>query len=190
MKEKIERVSKINCTSLILAVVLFVTGCTTSYPARSPLGEQFPSVRAKVLTGEEVEIPQFFHGKDALLLVGFIQDTQFDIDRWLLALKQLKTPIVVAEIPTIQGLFPRIISTTINQGMRNGIPEEDWQIVFTVYKDAEKITKFVGNTKPRNVRAILIDKNGVVRWFHDRGFSADRAIELDTLVRESSNKAP
>lgn len=190
MNETIETFGKISCTTLILVVALFVAGCTTSYPARSPLGEQFPSVRAEVLTGEEVEIPQFFHGKDALLLVGFIQDTQFDIDRWLLALKQLKTPIVVAEIPTIQGLFPRMISTKINQGMRDGIPEEDWQIVFTVYKDAKKITKFVGNTKPRNVRVMLIDKNGVVRWFHDRGFSPDKAIELDTLIREGLNKTP
>ena len=190
MKIENKTVNKRSIIPLLMAVALFAAGCATTYPARSPIGEQFPSVRAKVLTGEEVEIPQFFHGKDALLLVGFVQDTQFDIDRWLLALKQLKTPIVVAEIPTIQGLFPRMISTKINQGMKDGIPEEDWQIVFTVYKDAVKITKFVGNTKPRNVRVMLIDENGVVRWFHDRGFSPDRAIELDTLIRENSNKVP
>ena len=68
--------------------------------------------------------------------------------------------------------------------MRNGIPEEDWGIVITVYKDAEKIARFLGNNNPRNVRAVLLDKAGEVRWFHDRGFSADKAIELDTLVRQ------
>ena len=188
MNDETKNVGVKFCIPLILAIALFASGCTTTYPARSPLGERFPSVRAMVLNGEEVEIPHFFKGKDTLLLIGFIQDTQFDIDRWLLALKQLRTPVVVAEIPAIQGLFPRMISTKINQGMKEGIPQEDWQIVFTVYKDADKIAQFVGNTKPRNVRVVLIDKDGVVRWFHDRGFSSDRAIELDKLIRESLDK--
>ena len=165
-------------------LVLFCSGCTTSFESQNPLGQTFPSARARILTDEQVIIPDAFKKKPALLLVGYVQDSQFDIDRWILALKQLMTPINIAEIPTIQGFFPRIISNQINSGMRSGIPEGDWKIVFTVYEDAMKIAKFLGNTKPRNARVVLLDSEGKVQWFHDQGFSADRAIELDKLIRE------
>lgn len=171
---------------LLLTVAILITGCTTTYEPRDPVGEKFPDVRAEVLTGDQVHIPGVFKDQSVLLLVGYIQDSQFDIDRWLLALKQLKTPINIAEIPAIQGVFPRMISSKINEGMKSGIPEEDWKIVFTVYNDAEKIAGFLGNTKPRNTRVALIDKDGIVRWFHDRGFSSDKAIELDKIVRENN----
>lgn len=83
-----------------------------------------------------------------------------------------------------RGLFPRLISNQIDSGIRSGIPEEDWKIVFTVYKDSKKIAGILGNAKPRNVRAVLVEGSGTVRWFHDREFSADKALELDKLVRE------
>jgi hypothetical protein len=177
---------------ILILLVLFTgfsfTGCTRTFTAESPILKTFPTVQAAALTGEKIEIPTFFNEGDLLLLVGFIQDSQFDIDRWILGLKQLKTPVEVAEIPTIQGFFPRIISSRINQGMKDGIPEEDWKLVFTVYKGAEKIAEFLGNTKPRNARIVLVDKSGIVQWFHDRGYSADKALELDVLVRKRRGK--
>lgn len=161
-----------------------MSACSQTFPAANPLGSPFPEVRATVLTGEEVTIPAYFKGKPVLILIGYVQDSQFDIDRWILALKQLETPIRVAELPTIQGFFPRLISNQIDSGMRSGIPEEDWKIVFTVYGDAEKIARLLGNERPRNGRVVLVDEAGKVSWFHDRGFSADRALELDALVRQ------
>ena len=161
-----------------------IFACTKTYQSQDPKGLVFPKVQATSLTKKEVIIPDFFKGKPILLLVGYIQDSQFDIDRWILGLKQLKTPIEIAEIPTIQGFFPRMIQGTIDDGMRSGIPEEDWKIVFTVYQDAEKIIKFLGNTRPLNARIVLIDESGVVDWFYDKGFSSDRAIELDGFIRK------
>jgi hypothetical protein len=168
---------------LIVSSLLF-SGCSRTFKAQNPLGETFPQVSARVLTGDVVVIPDYFRDKKALFLIGYVQDSQFDVDRWLLALKQLDTPITVVEVPTIQGFFPQLLSSKINQGMKNGIPEEDWNIVYTVYDGAEQIARFLGNEKPRNVRVVLIDEGGVVRWYHDRGFSPDKAMELDKLVRE------
>ncbi|OVE80322.1 hypothetical protein BVY02_00520 [bacterium J17] len=176
---------QLNKVYLALILITFVCmGCAKTFEPQNPEGSTFPSIRGEILTGTNIEIPRFFEGKPTLLLIGYVQESQFDIDRWVLGLKQLKTPIGIAEIPAIQGLVPRMIKSKIDQGMRNGIPEEDWGIVITVYKDAEKIARFLGNNNPRNVRAVLLDKAGKVRWFHDRGFSADKAIELDTQVRQ------
>jgi len=169
----------------VVYIALFCTGCSKTFETQDPLKQAFPSVRARILTDEQVIIPEFFKKKPTLLLVGYVQDTQFDIDRWILALKQLSTPINIAEIPAIRGFFPRMISSQINSGMRDGIPQEDWKIVFTVYADAEEVAKFFGNSKPRNARVVLLDNEGRVQWFHDQGFSADRAIELDNFIRET-----
>ena len=167
----------------IAFIILLGLGCAKKFERQDPMNLYFPSVHATSLTGESVMIPEFFRGKPIVLLIGYVQDSQFDVDRWVLGLKQLETPIGIIEIPTIQGLVPRMISSKIEQGMRDGIPEEDWGIVFTVYKDAEMIAQFLGNTKPLNVRVVLVDEEGKIIWFHDRGYSADKAIELDKEVR-------
>ncbi|MFT5294627.1 MAG: hypothetical protein ACI9YH_000633, partial [Colwellia sp.] len=57
------------------------------------------------------------------MLVGYKQNSQFDIDRWLIGLDMTETKVDAYEIPTIQGLFPRMFSTLIDNGMRKGIPK-------------------------------------------------------------------
>ncbi len=67
----------------------------------------------------------------------------------------------------------------IDNGMRAGIPREDWGVVVTLYgSDAAKVAKFTGTQNPRNGRMLLLDKDGVVRWFWDQGYSAKRVLEL------------
>ncbi|HEU4703670.1 MAG TPA: hypothetical protein VFS37_14400, partial [Conexibacter sp.] len=70
-------------------------------------------------------------------------------------------------------------------GMRSGIPSEDWASVVTVYNsDAERLVQFTGNASPRNIRVLLLDAAGRVLWFHDRGFSAGKLIELQRAVSQ------
>ena len=65
-------------------------------------------------------------------------------------------------------------------GMRSGIPSEDWESVVTLYgSDAHDLVAFTGNERGRNIRVLLVDSEGVVRWFHDRGFSAGKLLELE-----------
>ena len=64
--------------------------------------------------------------------------------------------------------------------MRSGIPSEDWPSVATVYgPGAIRIVELTGNERPRNIRVLLLDAGGRIRWFHDRGFSASKLLELD-----------
>lgn len=169
--------------SMGLALTLLM-GCSRTVERRSPLGERFPTLAGTRLTDEPVIIPGDFAGKPVLLLIGYVQDAQFDIDRWLLGLAQVGTPVQVLEVPTIRGWVPRIISGWIDSGMRSGIPEEDWRIVATVYRDAPKIVEFLGNDQPLNGRIVLLDAEGLVNWIHDRGYSAAKLLELDDRVRE------
>ena len=158
--------------------IFFVTGCSTSYTNQSVTGNKFPSVVGQNLEKNKVSIPSDFKSDFTLLLVGYKQDSQFDIDRWLIALDMTETRVDVYEMPTIQGLFPRMFSTMINNGMRKGIPKELWKGVITVYEDGDKVQAFTGNEKPNNARVLLLDINGVVLYFYDDGFSVSALKEL------------
>ncbi|MDH5581666.1 MAG: hypothetical protein OEY33_07150 [Bdellovibrionales bacterium] len=170
---------------LILFILLLSTvSCSSTVSNKNPLGKVFPSIQGTSLVSKKVNIPEDFKGKMTLLLLGYKMDAQFDIDRWLLGLTQLKVSIPIYELPTIKGMIPRLISSKIDQGMRDGIPKEDWVSVITIYKDSEKVINFTGNEKPLNGRVALIDENGKVVYFHDRGYSAKHLLELVKLIKQ------
>lgn len=168
---------------LIAAAALLLTACRSTVANRSPVGEVFPEVTGTALSGETVTLPEALK-KPAVVLIGYVQDAQFDIDRWLLGLAQLKTPIDLRELPTIRGFLPGMFAETIDSGMRSGIPEEDWGTIVTIYDDADPIVQLTGNTRPRNARVALIGAENRIVWFHDRGYSAKAVMELDGLARK------
>jgi hypothetical protein len=134
-------------------------------------GKPFPSVTGTSLADKEWRIPEDMNGEPTILLIGYKQNTQFDIDRWFIGLDMTKTKAAIYEVPTIQGLIPRMISGKIDEGMRRGIPEPIWKAVITVYKDGAKVQKFTGNERPNNARVLLLDNEGVIQYAHDAGFS-------------------
>ena len=47
------------------------------------------------------------------ILIGYKQDTQFDIDRWLIGIDQKKYILNVFEVPTVKGWVPNVNSNFI-----------------------------------------------------------------------------
>src|SRR5690606_30439811 len=164
----------------LIATMLAISGCATTYDRRNPVGERFPTVRATALDDRVVAIPDSFAGKETLLLVGYEQNSQFDIDRWLLGLSQLELDVPVYELPTIPGLIPGMFSGVIDRGMRSGIPAEDWAIVVTIYDDANAVARFLGNETPLPARVVLLDREGTVAFCHDRGYSTGSLLRLQS----------
>jgi hypothetical protein len=142
-------------------------------------------VTGRSLEGKDYRIPADFAGKPVLLLVGYEMDTQFDIDRWLLGLQQARVKVRMYELPTIPGMVPRMFSGYIDEGMRSGIPNEDWGGVITIYGDADAIVRFTGNENPLPGRVLLLDSDGRVVFFHDRGYSAGHLERLIKAVEEA-----
>jgi hypothetical protein len=168
----------------LAAAVLTLSCCSTSYPRRDPTGEVFPPVVGTSLAGEEVTLPAVGRGAPLLLLIGFEQNAQFDLDRWLLGLSEAEVAVRAYEVPTIPGMVPGMVSGFIDGGMRRGIPEEDWGGVVTVYGDAATVAQFVGNEDGLTGRVVLLDAEGRVVFFHDRGYSVGALQSLrDALAR-------
>jgi len=168
--------------SLLLAFTL--SSCSTTYPNRTVVGEAFPRVEGKNLEGTPVTLPDHFKGTKVIVVVGYVQDTQFDIDRWSIGFFTAPFPLPpVVEVPTIPGLIPSLFKNRIDRGMRSGIPQQSWKDVITVYgDDGETIAQWTGTETPRNGRILLLDEQGRVMWFHDKGFGLPplRSL-LDTL---------
>ena len=170
---------------VLVAAGFALQGCRATYPNRVPVGERLPSVEGESLEGTAFLLPEDLAGAPAILLLGYVQDAQFDADRWLFGLLQAEIPVRFLEVPTIPGLVPTLLSGTIDSGMRSGIPSEDWGSVVTVYGDpAGELVRFTGNETPRNVRVLLLDAEGQVRWIHDRGFSAGKLLELSRAAAD------
>ena len=171
-------------TKIYIFALLLLTGCSTQYANKDITGQIFPSVVGTTLEKKSVSIPGDFNDDLTLLLIGYKQNSQFDIDRWLIALDVTETQVKVYEVPTIQGLFPEMFSTVIDNGMRAGIPKPLWQGVVTIYDDGEKIQAFTGNENASNTRVVLLNKKGEILYFYDQGFAVDALNKLRMALAE------
>lgn len=167
----------------LLVITLLLSGCSTIYPNKNVQGMLVPSMTGETLEQKTITLPAVFDAPLTLLLVGYKQDSQFDIDRWLVSLDITETEITAYEIPAIQGMFPRMFSTLINDGMRAGIPKELWGGVITLYADGEVLQKFTGNENPNNARVLLINNQGKILYFYDRGFSVNALNDVRMLIK-------
>lgn len=167
---------------LLAALLLAATGCASTHANRDPTGTLFPTVTGTRLDGRPVALPGAFAGEPSLLLVGYKMRTQFDIDRWMLGLHDTGIDVPVYELPTILGFGPRLVAGSIDEGMRQGIPEEDWGIVITVYRDADRLARFLGNENPLPARVVLLDGQGRVAWFYDRGYTVTAVMTLAEVL--------
>lgn len=180
------------CLRVVSAFVaaLLLQACSSRPVAPSIQdGVPFPSVVGEALDKRTVRIPEDFAGTPTVLLIGYTQRAQFDIDRWILGLLQLKSPARIVEIPTIAGMAPTILQDVINNGMRSGIPEEDWGSVVTVFGDAEKIVNAIGNERPQSAHVVLLDSAGKIVTKMASGYSATNVGRLDEQVRGLTSSA-
>ena len=179
---------KISYISLTFLLVVYLGIRCASVPIEAKLivmGSPFPRVSGEDLNGNRVLVPIENPQKPfTVLLVGYVQRAQFDCDRWILGLSQLETPANLLELPTITGMLPGMFAGRIDSGMRSGIPAEDWGSVVTLYgNDATEVVNFLGNRGGANAHVVVLDIDGRVIWFHDRGYSASKVMEVDALVR-------
>lgn len=168
--------------TLLSVMTLLLSACSSTYPNQNPVNQVFPSVTGTALSDQTMKIPQDLPQEKVLLLLGYVQDSQFDIDRWLIGLDMTETKVAAYELPTIQGMFPRMFQTQIDNGMRRGIPKELWGGVITIYADGEQIQKFTGNENSNNARVILLNAQREIIYFYDRGFSVAALNDVRSLL--------
>ncbi len=168
-----------------LATCLFFVACGSKVPTPANINQSmFPQVRGSSLKQEAIVLPDHYLGKPTLLLIGYVQKAQFDIDRWILGALQAGVKAEIVEVPTIAGMMPQMVQSFIDNGMRSGIPQSDWGSVVTVYEDAPKIIAALGNDRPQSAYVVLLNREGRIVWTTNTGYSAGQVFELKAKVDE------
>ena len=142
----------------------------------------FPRVQGTNLDRQPITLPDHYRGKTALVLVGYSQKAQFDIDRWILGALQADVKAQIVEVPTIAGMMPQMVQGFIDNGMRSGIPKSDWASVVTIYEDAPKVIEALGNERPQSAYAVLLNKEGRIVWSSNIGYSASQVLQLKKVA--------
>jgi hypothetical protein len=173
-----------------VTALMLLSACATEYPNQNPAGELFPSIEGQSLDQQAYRIPEDLQGEPTLLLIGYRQNAQFDIDRWMIGLDMTGTRVKMIELPTIQGFLPRLFQSRIDNGMRAGIPQALWPVVVTVYEDGERVQAFTGNERPGNARVVLLGDRGQIRFFYDRGFSVAALNDLRAALKQPACISP
>ncbi len=168
---------------LVLIAALATSACSSAIENRDPTGELFPTVTGESLDEQSVTLPADLAGKPAVLFVAYKQQTQFDVDRWLMGFLQAGIDVRLLELPTIKGLVPSLASGWIDEGMRGGIPKEDWSVVVTLYGgSASPVVELTGNENGQNTRVIVLDGDGRIVWFDDSGYSPRKVLAIGELL--------
>ncbi len=164
-------------------ITLVCVACTTKVSTPSNVqNSMFPRVQGTNLDKQVITLPDDYRGKTTLVLVGYAQKAQFDIDRWILGALQADVKAEIVEVPTIAGMMPQMVQGFIDNGMRSGIPKADWASVVTVYEDAPKVIEALGNERPQSAYAVLLNKEGRIVWSSNVGYSASQVLELKKVV--------
>jgi len=173
-------------TALAVAICSVVlVACSSVVPAPDQVrNTRFPTIQGTSLEQKRVAMPDDFLGKPTLLLIGYAQKAQFDIDRWILGALQADVKAAIVGVPTIAGMLPQMVQGFIDNGMRSGIPKSDWASVVTVYEDAPKIIQALGNERPQSAYAVLLDKDGRIVWSSNIGYSASQILELKKVAEK------
>jgi hypothetical protein len=146
------------------------------------IGDAFPRLEAKFLTGRKAVLPDAAAGKTALVMMGFTYDSRFDVEKWAEHLRRefaANDAFTFYEVPVIGGMG-RLAKWFIDSGMRKGTPKELHENVITVYGGVDRWKKAMGFSKSLEDAAYLalLGPDGRVRWLHTGGFSEDALAAL------------
>ena len=172
--------------ALPLMLILMATLYAGASQERLRVGDPFPVLKGRFLTGGDALLPRASSGKVALVAMGFTYQSRFPVEAWgswYRAAIGPRTDVTFFEVPMIGGLA-RFGSWFIDRGMRSGTPAELHDRVITVYGGTGDWKKRLSYAPDHEDDAYLIvlDGEGVVRWLYHGAFDEPRARELQELL--------
>jgi hypothetical protein len=140
------------------------------------IGKRFPDIEAKTLAGNRTQLPDAAKGRVALIGIGFVRESQYMIESWIEAYEEACKGGTVYEVPMIEGLFWRVFSFVLDEGMRAGTPKAMQDNVITYYGDASDFKQELGIEDDSIGYIFLIDKDGIVR-FKGSGYATEEGLK-------------
>jgi hypothetical protein len=169
-------------------IVLIAVLLSGSSFAKNP-DARLPVITGKDLNGTSWLVPAGLPGDRTLVLVGFEESQQQDIDIWTqgLGLKAPTNTIPWVEMPLIQnpGMLMRWF---INTGMQSGI--KDLRIrshVWTAYTDKKTFMRSCGMVSDESIFAMVVNRSGQLLSIERGAYSKDGEARLLGALRQKKN---
>ena len=140
------------------------------------IGKTFPEIKDNSLEKTLVSLQEAAKGKVTLVVISFLHQNQPQLDSWLEPFVDKfgnKESHTFYEVPMISGGY-KFMRPMIDGGMRAGIPKAKHKNVVTMYGDVKKYIKAL-NLNPKYGYALLLDREGIIRW-QGQGFSTPETL--------------
>jgi ATPase complex subunit ATP10 len=151
------------------------------------MGTPFPKIKARSLAGTEFTLPDVAKGQVTLVAIAFRRQAQRMLDSWLVPFERAfgeQPTVTVYEVPMIEGRIFKWMASTIDAGMRAGIPKEKHNHVVTYYGNAAKYRQIL-EMEDRSLGYIfLLDPEGRIRWRGEGFAEPDEIDRMITLTKE------
>jgi hypothetical protein len=153
--------------------------------ADRPAEHRFPPLRAEALSGRKYTLPDDLGGRANLVFVAFRREQQATVDTWLPYAGRLAAAnpaLRFYEMPTISRGYV-VMSPIIARGMRGGVTDPAArEATITLYTDVRAFRRALGLPSDDTVYALLLDREGVVRWRSDGAFTPGKGEALEAAV--------
>jgi len=154
------------------------------------VGDIFPRISGRALSGVKVTLPDAARGRVALVGVAFVREAQSMMDSWMRPYTEAyagQDGYLAYELPVIEGWHWRLLSGMIDGGMRAGIPPEQHDYVVTYYGDASTFKEALSIEDTSYAYVYLLGRSGVIRW-QNRGYATDSTVE--ELIQLAASLSP
>jgi len=147
-------------------------------------GARLPEVSGKDLNGKAWKAPTEFPGGRTLVILGYEEAQQKEIDTWTagLGLTQRENKLPWIEMPVIDepGVIMRWI---IDTGMQRGIPDREIRShVWTAYVERQAFLKSCGIESMRAIHVLVVTRAGDVLAMESGSYSKEAAARIRAVI--------
>jgi hypothetical protein len=143
-----------------------------------------PPIKASTLSKKPVNWPSQLPAERTVIIIGFSQKQQPDIDTWINGLK-LKEPGAPAwfEVPLINNPGG-IVRWFIDSGMRRGIPSAyDQDHVVTVYTNKKALMRTMGLPNEATIYTLVVSRSGAILARVSGNYSLGGAAQIAKALK-------
>lgn len=172
------RTATVALATILTAVSLSALGLSAVARAAEPY--RLPVITAADLDGRPVSLPADLPADRSILLLGFAEEHQTGIDRWVAGLK-LAARRGWLELPVIDN--PGAIGRWfIQEGMRRGLPDPAVRArVISVYTDKAEFLGRIGVQDDKSVAVLVVDRSGRVLAMERGDFDPAKGTRIEAV---------
>lgn len=142
-------------------------------------GSRIPEMAGTTFSGTTVHLPEEFHGKAGVLVVGFSKSSGDMCKGWgqrLSASYHNSNEVVYYQIPVLESV-PKLIRSMVVKSFKSGVPEAEQAHFLPVFSGEKEWQKIVRYANADDAYVLVVDGDGRVRWqtsgkVTDSGFAA------------------